>query len=200
LALTPIPNHIDQALSRLIDRYKTKPRFAAWCASHVRQVQKVEDAIQGLLALLDVDNADAARLALLGKIVGQPLRGTLDQFRLYIKARIAANRSLGRAPDVIRVALLLLGPVTYTEGACNIVVECDEAIGIRDPNASFEILDEVRAGGVGLRLVYFESDPAATFELAAGSAYVTDPGRGLAPTDTSYGGALSEVRGPGDLS
>lgn len=199
MALTPITNHVDQALSKLIDRYKGKPRFAAWCASHVHQVQLAEDAILGLLTLLDVDSADEARLKLLGKIVGQAQRGTLDQFRLYIKARIATNRSLGRAPDVIRVALLLLGEIEYREGACNIVVECDEPIGIRDPSASYEILDEARAAGVGLRLVYFEPAEADTLELAPGTDYVTDPDRGLAPTDLSYGGALVGVRGPGDL-
>jgi hypothetical protein len=190
--MIPITNHIDQGLQRLIDRYKNKPRFAAWCASHLRQVQKLEDAAQDLLAALDVDTADETRLKLLGKIVGQPQRGTLDQFRLYVKTRIAANRSRGTAPDVLRVAHLLLGSVRYTEGGAHIEIEALEPIGFRDPDASVEFLRDAKAAGVSLNLVFSEA-PSAGFRFCSGSS-VSPTELGFASESGGDGGTFALVR------
>lgn len=190
--MIPITNHIQQGLDRLIDRFKNKPRFAAACASHLRQVQKLEDAANGLLAALDVDTADETRLQLLGKIVGQTQRGTLEQFRLYIKTRIAANRSRGTAPDVIRVARLLLGNVRYEEGGAHINVTALEPIGTRDPDASVEFLRDAKAGGVGLDLI-FSSDLPSAFRFASGTALVPSS-NGFASESGGDGGEFSLVR------
>jgi hypothetical protein len=191
--MTPITNHIDQGLQKLITRYQNKPRFAAWCASHLHQVQKIEDATQAFLAQLDVDTADETRLPLLGKIVGQPLRGTLAQYRLYIKARIATNRSRGTAPDVIRVARLLLGSVRYTEGGAHIEIEALEPIGTRDPNTSVEFLRDAKAGGVSLNLVYSTAGAADRFQFCTGLT-LSPTGKGFALTGGGSGGILSAVR------
>lgn len=194
MAVAPITDHIDQGLARLITRYKNKPRFAAWCASHLRQVQKLEDAIRAFFVQLDVDTADDVRLPLLGKIVGQPQRGTADQFRLYIKARIATNRSRGTAPDVIRVARLLLGDIEYAEGGGHINVTELEPLGTRDPDASVEFLRDAKAGGVSLNLVFSSAAAGSRFRFAAGSALVPSGFGFASSTVGTDGGVFSSVR------
>lgn len=190
--MLPITDHLGEGLSRLIDRYKNKPRFAAWCASHLRQVQKLEDAAQALKASIDVDTADETRLKLLGKIVGQPQRGTLEQFRLYVKTRIAANRSRGTAPDLIHVAVLLLGAIRYEEGGAHVNITALEPIGTKDPDTTVEFLRDAKAGGVGLNLVFSPDLPNA-FWFASGSALVPST-RGFASNAGGDGGEFALVR------
>jgi hypothetical protein len=191
MPITPITNHIDQGLARLITRYRGRPRFAAWCASHIRQSQLLEDACWELVKSLDVDTADLPRLTLLGKIVGQTPTGTLEEFRRYVKTRILVNRSRATAPNLIKIATIIFGVVTFrTMPMCSIVIEADNPVTI-SPEYGFELLR--RAKGAGIRLQFVFSDESA-FEFASGTAYVDNPSHGFAPTDLSYGGAFSALR------
>lgn len=202
---TPIvaPGHILQALSKLLTPFRGKPRFASWCAVPVNQVQSLEDVGWSLLALLDVDLADLPRLVLLGKIVGQPQRGTLEQFRRYVKVRVLVNRSGGTAPELIKIAGLLLGgpgsgppaDVTYTEyQPAAIVIDDNAPLGDADPTAAAEFLRAAKLAGVRLDLIaQFE---AATDAFLLGddlSAGVVDTTHGLSEETESAGGYLAGV-------
>jgi hypothetical protein len=158
--MTPITDHVQQALGKLITRYKNKPRFAAWVASHVRQVQLLEDAAWQVIDSRDVDTCDETRLRLIAKLVGQPVRGTLEQLRLYVQVRILVNRSNGRIPTVLKIARLLLGDVAFSWGPpAHYTIEMLEALDGRDPNYSAELIRDATLAGVGVDLVYNTSEP-----------------------------------------
>jgi hypothetical protein len=191
MPITPITNHIDQGLSRLISRFKNKPRFAAWCASHIRRSQTLEDACWELINALDVDTADLPRLTLLGKIVGQKPLGTLEEFRRYVKVRVLVNRSKAKAHDLIKIATILFGPVELLERPpCSLVLDVDNPVTI-DPDFGVELLRLAKGAGIRLQFVFSDED---AFELASGTTYVDDPDHGLAPNDLSYGGSLAGLR------
>jgi hypothetical protein len=161
--MTPIENHIDQALAKTIARFKNKPRFAAWCAAHLRRWQELESVFWDIIDSRDVDTCDETRLVLLGKIVGQARIGTLEQFRIYVKARISVNRSRGRVADVVKVARLLLGGVSYSEPSAHFIrISHPDALdlSVHDPNTIATLLRETKSAGVGLHLIYSGQAPA----------------------------------------
>lgn len=192
--ITPITNHIDQGLARLISRYKNKPRFAAWCASHLRQAQLFEDACWALIAALDVDTADLPRLTMLGKIVGQPARGTLDQFRSYVKVRVLVNRSKATAPNMIKIARILVGDVTFTRwGNAAMRIEAEDGTLSFDPDYVSFLLRLAKGAGVSLDFVFNSYSESDSFSFAAGTAPIAD-GRGFATAAGTTGGHLARIR------
>lgn len=193
MTLPKIPNHIDQGLSKLTSGYARKPRYAAWCASHLGQVQDLEDARDEHAAAFDVDTCDLPRLRLLGKIVGQTEVGTLEQFRLYVKTRILVNRSDGKAPRMIKIARILVGDISYREGGAHISVTAIEPIGDRDPNISAALLREAKSGGVGFDLVFSEVPRVARFKFASGTSSISN-GQGFASNSGGDGGTFSRIR------
>lgn len=194
MALTPITDHIQQGLGKLVERYKRLPRFAMWCATHLWQVQQIEDSIAEFKGSLNVDTCDLTRLRLLGKLVGQTEVGTLDQFRLYVKTRILVNQSSGHSPTLIKIARILLGNIRFTNwGGGAFEIEALDPIGTRDPNISAELLNAARAGGVRFRLVFSGEADAASFSFATGSVSVAD-GRGFSDMANTTGGTLARIR------
>jgi hypothetical protein len=194
MPITPITNHIDQGLSRLISRFRNRPRFAAWCASHLRQSQLFEDACWELVDALDVDTADLPRLTLLGKIVGQTPRGTLEQFRSYVKVRVLVNRSRATAPVLIKIATILLGPIAFTRGTASITIVPDEIDASIDTDYVAVLLRLAKGAGVRLELIYTFTPENEAFSFAPGTVSLTD-GRGFASTTVGTdGGYLASIR------
>jgi len=198
---TPIvaPGHILQALGKLLTPFKGKPRFANWCAVPVNQCQELEDQLWALLALLDVDAADLPRLILLGKIVGQTQRGTLEQFRRYVKTRVLVNRSSGTAPQLIKIAGLLMGgpgaappaEVIYTEHQpASITIEAVDAVSELDGATVLEFLQQAKLAGVGLHLVASTSTDGFLFGTAAETG--TDTVHGFATSAMTSGGYMAQ--------
>lgn len=190
------PGHILQALSKLLTPFRGKPRFASWCAVPIDGLQTIEDQLWALLALLDVDAADLPRLVLLGKIVGQTQRGTLENFRRFVKARILVNRSSGTGPDLIKIARILLGPlagladVYYTEyQPASITIEAIGAISDLDGAGVLEFLREAKMAGVGMRLVASTSTDGFLFGSVSGAA---DSTHGFSTEAAIDGGFLAQ--------
>jgi hypothetical protein len=72
------------------------------------EVQALEDAIAGVYLGRLLANAVGVQLDTIGRYVGESRKGRADNiYLLWLKARIAANRSFGRAEDLIRVIKLL---------------------------------------------------------------------------------------------
>jgi len=101
-------DHVTNALARLVEQFKL-PTIQALAAVLVAPVQSIEDALQQLYSERGVDTALGDQLDALGGIVGQD-RGGLsdDDYRRYIRARIATNKSRGRVEDLITVARLVV--------------------------------------------------------------------------------------------
>lgn len=201
---TPITNHVQQAISKMLTPFRNRPRLAAWCKAPLTEVQTLEDAINVFLASLDVDTADLPRLILLGKIVGQTQRGTLEQFRRFVKVRVLVNRSRGRAPDLIKVARILLSPlgdplgeITYVEGGCNILIEGVDGVSDLDADATIEFLRLTKMAGVGIRLVASIHDDGLLWSTPAtmtATRTTPDPIHGFSKTDLSDGGYTAQFR------
>lgn len=74
------------------------------------QAQALEDAGQELFGLYDIDASEGAQLDLVGRLVGQPRAGLDDAtYRLYLRARIIANRSSGGPEELYAVMRALFG-------------------------------------------------------------------------------------------
>jgi hypothetical protein len=201
---TPITNHVLQGISKMLTPYRNRPRFAAWCKAPLTQVQELENVAADFLTLLDVDTADLPRLVLLGKIVGQNERGTLEQFRRLVKVRVLVNRSRGRAPDLIKIARILLSPlgdplgeINYTEGGCNILIEAVDGVSDLDASTAVEFLRLAKMAGVGLYLIASTHDDGllwATAAEALASRATPDAVHGFALPTLLTGGYTAQFR------
>lgn len=172
-ALLPPVDHISIGLSRLAEQYRGKPRVSLWVACFLQQVQYLEDAIHKTVDVWALDTAVGWRLDVLGDLVGQKRIGTTDEvYRLFIKARIRANRSLGKITDVRAIADILIGAKHYTirELAGNVYVYSDLIVQGRAPEeiqAIKDLLQYTCRAGVRVWLV---CSPAVPFE-ARGRSY-----------------------------
>lgn len=167
---TQITDHVTQALARLPEQHKDKLKLRALLSGLVGPTQAIEDALYQLLTERGVDTAIGVQLDALGYIVGQ-LRGGLsdDDYRRYLRARIATNRSRGLMSDIIRVSELVLNDtdaeiILRPEYPAGIVVEV-QSIGITSDIADILIsfLRDVVSAGVRLILEYSSDVDGETF-------------------------------------
>jgi hypothetical protein len=81
----------------------------------ISPAQDVEDALQQLRSERFVDTAVGEQLDIIGRIVGQLREGLDDDdYRRYIRARIAVNASSGTIENVLTVAFLVVYDETAT--------------------------------------------------------------------------------------
>lgn len=202
---TYMPDHVGQALSKLTTPFQNRPRFAAWCRSQVNRLQELEDMFRVFLESFDVDTCDLARLRIIGKIVGQEQRGTLEQFRRLVKVRILVNRSNTTAPALIKIAQILLSPlgsplglVKYRDGDCSIEIEGIAGVSDLDAATTIEFLRAAKMGGVGLRLIASTHDDGLLTGTVAGAiasrTTTPDAVHGFSNTALSDGGYAAQNR------
>lgn len=102
-------DHVARAISRLCEQFRDKPNILALLSALVTPAIDLEAAFLQLLTERTVDTAQGAQLDVLGKLVGQPRNGLGDEdFRRYIRARIAMNQSDGLTEDLLTVARLVI--------------------------------------------------------------------------------------------
>lgn len=185
MTLEHIPNHKEAGLALLITQYQDKPRLAALLGAFLDEAQLLEDATWEVILGRLIDDAVGAQLVTLGRLVGQePIGADDDEFRLYIKARIAVNSSDGTGDDVMNVAALLLegSPWTYEElYPASIIIEALELPGYAATIA--HLLKLARAAGVALSLHHSEAAEADTFAFADGDEQQDDSVRGFGGDD-----------------
>jgi hypothetical protein len=112
MALTAITGneHFHAALVKLVGPFWGRPRIASLLLAMTRRVQELEDAAWEVLEIHHIDNADTARLNVLGRIVGQPRFWADDEiYRAVIRAKIAANKSRTLTDDLINVIHIATG-------------------------------------------------------------------------------------------
>jgi hypothetical protein len=184
-----IPDHFKQALVKLAMPFWGKPRIASLLYALIRQVQVLEDTIADVAERYTIDGADDARLAILGKIVGQSRLGawSTETYRAVIRGRIRAARSHGRTDDLIEV--LRLVTETTDPIAVEHVVPATAIITMPAPVddehmiAVEFLLPKTRAAGVKLHFIRPVSDTPLDW------ADVTDPGSGGDFADTTIPGS-----------
>lgn len=102
-------NHLAAALARLPQQFRGKTKIEALLTALVTPCSAIEDALWQLLVERGVESAIGVQLDQLGVVVGQERGGLSDaDYRRYIRARVAANRSRGNFEDLIRVANLVI--------------------------------------------------------------------------------------------
>jgi hypothetical protein len=176
MALTYISDRVERALARLPQQHKDKANIRALVSALVGPAQAIEDAIWQLYTLRRVDTAEGVQLDLLGDVVGQPRDGLSDDdYRRYIRARIATNRSLGVVEDLIKITRLVVGDDALRveverQNIATIVVRLLE-IPITDELADivFDFLFKAKAAGVRLILESSEEPVADWLVLDEGA-------------------------------
>lgn len=177
--LQPNVTHVEQGLERRLERFRGKPRFEALLRVLLARAQRFDDVLAQVYNGVWLDNAAGAQLDALGWIVGEPRLARGDtSYRVRIRARIAINRSNGKAPELLAVARLVLEPtasVSYTPTPpASFVVEVrDTALDIDD---IFNVIGQVRAAGVGAYLISAADADTALIWDDTGSAHAWDAG------------------------
>lgn len=163
---TQILDHTAEALDRLCQQFADKPQIVALLTALTGTVQDVETALWQLLTERSVDTATGVHLDAIGALVGQARASIIDEdYRRFIRARIATNRSRGTIGDVLRIAQLVLNdPAAYLEidnqGAAAYVLRVND-IAITDDLAEvlIDFLRSATADGVRAILEYHTADP-----------------------------------------
>jgi hypothetical protein len=161
--ITPI-DHVSAALARVIDQFSNSPKVQALIALPAEVLQDAETSLAQLQGGRWLDTAVGAQLDTLGAIVGQPRESRGDvTYRLWIQARMLANRSTGTYDDTLRI-LQLLAPDTLST-----VLEVPPAAyvvrvyGIDAPALElYNIIAQAKPAGVRMNL---ESSPFEATEL-----------------------------------
>lgn len=160
--------------------------------------QVAEDAMMAMLVQRRVGSAEGVSLDVLGRIVGEPRQGREDDdYRRYVRARVAANNSDGTYEDHINVAKLVLdesGAYIHVKqigtGAIAVVIE---DVVVDTPLASIVLAFAQDAASAGVRVVV-EYWPVAETGLFTFSAFPGEVqlGKGFGTfADPDDGGAFA---------
>jgi hypothetical protein len=195
--LPPI-DHVVEGTSKVISQYRDKPKFMTRVACYLFMLQRIEDAFQALSTAFNVDTATGFRLDWVGRKVGQPRIGSDDSvYRIYIKARIRANRSRGKIADLQAVADLLLHDWAYFEGPQYIQVETNDNLTLEGARAVYSLLHDAKPAGPTLFLLYGTEEPEFQWGYLAADPALPGGLDTIASVDLS--GLFSKVIGPKDL-
>lgn len=109
-SIEAISNWSSRLLGRLYAQFAEKPNFTGFIGAVAPQMQELETCVAQMLTLFSISSSTNIQLDNIGKIVGE-LRGGLSDanYRLRLKARIAANLSRGTPPDLLAVMVALFG-------------------------------------------------------------------------------------------
>ncbi len=173
--------------SRLYTQFRSAVTWGQWTDMLGAMAQDWEDAAQTLLTLLDIDASSGVQLDTIGRVVGQPRLGVVDStYRLYLRARILANRSTGTAEEIYAVFAALLGaaaPPQYIGGwVKQFAIRVGAAITRVQAVAAANFLGVAKeAGARGLvewqeyadsQMFEFSSDPILLSPITAGAAFI----------------------------
>lgn len=100
--------HETEALAALFEQFIGKTNIEEMLSSFVQEVQEIENVLYSLFDERLLDTAVGAQLDLLGRIVEEPRKSSDDeQYRKFIRGRIAANRSSGTIPELLNLLTII---------------------------------------------------------------------------------------------
>jgi hypothetical protein len=152
VAITPITDHEERGIARLIERYR-KPRVSALLGSWLAEAQALEDSYGELL-----DDVVTRQIDVQGRIVGQPREGRSDAvYLLWIHARILVNRSSGTPPQILAIARAVSAPALRLEEhyPAAIVLHSDAPFDGPSGAQLAKLLQEAKPAGVALYYHWF---------------------------------------------
>ena len=138
-------------------------------------IQDLEAALQQLLIDRSVDTAVGTQLDVIGRIVAQPRDGLSDDdYRRYIRARIATHRSTGTTEDLVKITRLIVyqddaSYVIKNEGTATVRITIED-VAVTDAlgGIAYDFAVLTRAAGVRVVVEWLTSPPANTFRLDSG--------------------------------
>lgn len=186
---TNIPNHVQQALARLITQYRGKPNIIGLITAFVQQLQIIENSLSDMNILRYINDAVGQQLDNIGKIVGLPRPPGLSDsaYRLELLGQIKINISQGQPEQIIQVFLLftMADQVRlFEEYPAEVLVESSYNPPDQDTlNSILRILGQTAPAGVRINglVVYDDTSPFSyRVNLAPGLGYgsVGTPGVG----------------------
>ncbi len=182
-------DHIANALGRLRQQFRSaapmqdvanRTDLEKLLAALLSPAADLELALQQLLQLRGLPVATGVWLDVIGRIVGQE-RGALvdDDYRRFLSAKVATNRSAGKRRDLIKIAKLVLNDpnaviVVRTEQTATTIVRVDGAF-VSDDLADILVLFLTLAVAAGIRLVLETDnvDPTTIFTFDTGPGFDT---------------------------
>lgn len=178
-ALAYKTDYITEALARLATQYQGKPNIEALLVALVQGVQDLEDAINGVRSAQSISGALAiggVPLDALGDLLGQAREGRDDDsYARHISARIAIQKSRGRADDILRIARAILpDTVAYAlrlEPISTKTLRLTVTGALSSAEEGADLASFVEAGakaGTRVFLLFSLSSHSTTFTLDAG--------------------------------
>lgn len=168
-------DRVASGLSRLLSQFKDSPNVEGLLSSFLEELQLFENSIEEVSAAFDIDTAIGVQLDVLGRIVGQPREGRIDDvYRLWINARILINQSSGTAEEIYQVVSLLTGDMApgsfkieenYPAGFLFTIYN---SISQEDVQTIKDIVELMKPICVDFNIVYHITDPLFTFDLGPG--------------------------------
>lgn len=161
---------------RLLQQYKdaTAVGVREVVAEGSNEVQDVNDAFTSFDSQLNVATATGKPLELLGKLVGEYRQGRSDDvYRLWVSAKVRANRSNGTIEDINDIFRILtngIGKVQVIEYQPARILVKVNGFNVTLPNEFFAILRLARKAGVAYNLEYSTSAYGFGFRFAGGVA------------------------------
>lgn len=183
-------DHFHDGLLKLVPPFWGKPRIAALLQTYLNRVQEFEDVCWDVLDRYTLDGADDARLAVLGRIVGQPNFGWgTEAYRAVLRGKIRANRSRGLVLDLLEV----IQAVTPTDeqvheaihGNATMSLWTDAAIDADTYTALAFLLPKTRAAGVQMHFMWVDDTDGLILGDALDASVGGDLGDTTHPTDGS---------------
>lgn len=167
--VTQILTHVSDAIGRLIQQYKGKPKIEGVITAFVEQIQELEDRTFDLFTLRALAIATGEQLDRFGEIVVQDREGFDDDFyRILLQTKIGINISNGEPQAVINTIKLLTQAtlVHYQNlGDASIGLSVNTEIAADMVDFIFENMEKVIMAGVRIDFIScFDPDESFSFD------------------------------------
>lgn len=174
MPIEKITDFVQRGLDRLPSQFQGKPKIEALLRVLLAPGQEVEDALWQLLTERTAKVAVGVTLTQIGALVGQPRNAVADdeEYRPYVLARIASNKSNGTIPTILRIARIALNdedaePIVDNTGAAAFILRILGVTITEDvANILIDILNNSIKGGVRIILETLAELEATSFTLA----------------------------------
>lgn len=195
---------------RLYEQFKEDANLLAVVDAFAAQVQELEDAGAALIYLFAIDPITegtgshlywvgrAAQLERIGVLVGQDRGGVDDPtYRLYLRARLRANRSSGTAAELYAVFFAMLGAsaslqITPSYPAGLSLTIASPALNGAAAAVALDFLGDAKMAPVLATLLWQPAVDADMFTVDDAGAVESVTGLGCGDaTDYSVGGVLA---------
>jgi len=192
-------SHTAEAKALLVEQYKGKPKIEALLASWVDELQEVEDVLFDLFDAFLLDNAVGDQLDFIGKMVGELRKNRSDaDYRLFIKARIAINRSNGKPEEILSILRIVSDADAryflreYQIASLRLRIE-DAVESVAFANMIHSMASQAKSAAVSLQTQWSLQTLANRFTLSSTNALETSSTQGLANASQTTGGHLDGV-------